>query len=120
MNTTPTLRDAAQALSKLRARYEGHTGHKHPGNDQWRLAFVEAYRDLDAALDALTQGAGEAVEPVAQPQIGWAILDRNERYMLFPMNCEAEACSYCEDGAQPVPVLADKAVLDQHEKDQGL
>lgn len=59
MSTTPTLRDAAQALSKLRARYEGHTGHKHPGNDQWRLAFVEAYRNLDAALAARAAGYSE-------------------------------------------------------------
>ncbi|CAN7446765.1 hypothetical protein LJR066_002787 [Acidovorax sp. LjRoot66] len=55
-----------------------------------------------------------------QIQIGWAILDRDARYMFFPMDSYKEACGYCEDGAQPVPVLADKAVLDQHEKDQGL
>jgi len=54
-----------------------------------------------------------------QTQIGWAILDRNERYMLFPMNCEAEACGYCEDGAQPVPVFALVGELDKHAKDQG-
>lgn len=55
-----------------------------------------------------------------QIQIGWAILDRDARYMFFPMDSHEEACSYCEDGAQPVPIFAPVDALDQHGKDQGL
>lgn len=57
--------------------------------------------------------------PATTVQIGWAILDRDARYMFFPIGDLNEACSYCEDGAQPVPVYAIKTMLDQHEKDQG-
>lgn len=58
--------------------------------------------------------------PATTVQIGWIILDRDGRYMFWPNEDLKEACSYCEDGAQPVPIYADKATLDQHEKDQGL
>lgn len=62
--STPTLREAAQALATLRKRYEGHTDHTHPANDQWRLAFTEGYRTLEAILATQAADAG-AAEPVA-------------------------------------------------------
>jgi len=54
-----------------------------------------------------------------QTQIGWAILDRDARYMFWPMADHMEACKYCEPGAQPVPVFALVGELDKHAKEQG-
>lgn len=105
-------RDEAIALARDAGFYDGR-------ETTWWCG-AENIQRFAALVESLTASLGAALEQTKKQQIGWTILDRDARYMFFPMDELKDAQNYCEGAGQPVPVFADKATLDQHEKDQGL
>ncbi len=54
-----------------------------------------------------------------QVQVGWSVTVLDGSRMFWPVVEKPIACSYCEDGAQPVAVWADADELKKHEDAQG-
>lgn len=55
---------------------------------------------------------------VKQEQIGWGVLVHGQ-WMVWPVESKKEAVTYCEDEAEPVPLMANCSTVRKHEKAQG-
>lgn len=53
-----------------------------------------------------------------QIQIGWVVRALDGHLMFWALDELAEASTYCEDDAQPVPIWADQSELKKHDDAQ--
>lgn len=53
-----------------------------------------------------------------QIEIGWLVMTASGP-MFWPLTDYAEACSYCNDGAEPVKIYAGRTALETHEAANG-
>lgn len=52
-----------------------------------------------------------------QTQVGW-LVETSSGTMFWPVGEHAEATTYCEDGAEPVPMYCNTADLNRHNEAQ--